>query len=86
MLWCAHPRIIAHPRAIRPPRPTSPTTGRHGPRTGRLRYAGALADPAARAEIREDQDRITAIYNQINPEKLADLPPLGDDDRWPPRW
>ncbi|MFF0150963.1 RNA polymerase sigma factor SigJ [Micromonospora sp. NPDC005203] len=33
-----------------------------------------------------DQGRITAIYNQINPEKLADLPPLGDDDRWPPRW
>ncbi|MEV4500070.1 RNA polymerase sigma factor SigJ [Micromonospora arborensis] len=33
-----------------------------------------------------DQGRITAIYNQINPEKLADLPPLGADDGWPPRW
>ncbi|WFF01731.1 RNA polymerase sigma factor SigJ [Micromonospora sp. WMMD964] len=30
--------------------------------------------------------RITAIYNQLNPEKLAALVPLGDDDTWPPRW
>lgn len=33
-----------------------------------------------------DQGRITAIYNQSNPEKLAGLPSLGEDDRWPPRW
>ncbi|MET8305972.1 RNA polymerase sigma factor SigJ [Micromonospora sp. NPDC005173] len=33
-----------------------------------------------------DQGRITAIYNQLNPEKLTDLPPLNDDDHWPPRW
>jgi RNA polymerase sigma factor (sigma-70 family) len=33
-----------------------------------------------------DQGRITAIYNQLNPEKLVDLPPLGADDAWPPRW
>ncbi|GAA2195956.1 RNA polymerase sigma factor SigJ [Micromonospora lupini] len=33
-----------------------------------------------------DGGRITGIFNQLNPEKLADLPPLGDDDRWPPRW
>ncbi|MFG1653688.1 RNA polymerase sigma factor SigJ [Micromonospora sp. NPDC049275] len=33
-----------------------------------------------------DGGLITGIFNQLNPEKLADLPPLGDDDRWPPRW
>ncbi|MCG5468744.1 RNA polymerase sigma factor SigJ [Micromonospora sp. LAH09] len=33
-----------------------------------------------------DQGQITAIYNQLNPEKLTDLAPLGDDDTWPPRW
>ncbi|MFJ6166077.1 RNA polymerase sigma factor SigJ [Micromonospora orduensis] len=33
-----------------------------------------------------DRGRITGIFNQLNPEKLADLPPLGDDDTWPPRW
>ncbi|MDG4761725.1 RNA polymerase sigma factor SigJ [Micromonospora sp. WMMD710] len=33
-----------------------------------------------------DQGRITGIFNQLNPEKLADLPPLGDGDGWPPRW
>ncbi|MEV4119246.1 RNA polymerase sigma factor SigJ [Micromonospora sp. NPDC049645] len=33
-----------------------------------------------------DQGRITAIYNQLNPEKLTDLPPLDADDSWPPRW
>ncbi|MGW5556369.1 RNA polymerase sigma factor SigJ [Micromonospora sp. NPDC003944] len=33
-----------------------------------------------------DQGRITAIYNQLNPEKLTDLPPLDGDDGWPPRW
>lgn len=33
-----------------------------------------------------DQGRITAIYNQLNPEKLTALVPLGDDDDWPPRW
>ncbi|PWR05913.1 RNA polymerase subunit sigma-70 [Micromonospora acroterricola] len=32
------------------------------------------------------QGRITGLFNQLNPEKLTDLPPLGDDDRWPPRW
>ncbi|MEU5906446.1 RNA polymerase sigma factor SigJ [Micromonospora sp. NPDC047467] len=30
--------------------------------------------------------RITGVFNQLNPEKLVDLPPLGDDDPWPPRW
>ncbi|MFC4016885.1 RNA polymerase sigma factor SigJ [Micromonospora sp. GCM10011542] len=34
-----------------------------------------------------DQGRITAIYNQLNPDKLGDLPPLDpEDDVWPPRW
>ncbi|WCN81108.1 RNA polymerase sigma factor SigJ [Micromonospora sp. LH3U1] len=33
-----------------------------------------------------DQGRVTAIYNQLNPEKLADVPPLGVGDGWPPRW
>ncbi|MEU4530888.1 RNA polymerase sigma factor SigJ [Micromonospora ureilytica] len=33
-----------------------------------------------------DQGRITAIYNQLNPDKLTDLPPLDADDGWPPRW
>ncbi|MHA4950269.1 RNA polymerase sigma factor SigJ [Micromonospora sp. SD19] len=33
-----------------------------------------------------DRGRITAIYNQLNPEKLTDLPPLDADDGWPPRW
>ena len=32
------------------------------------------------------EGRITGIYNQLNPEKLTDLPPLGADDGWPPRW
>lgn len=29
--------------------------------------------------------RITGIFNQANPEKLADLPPLDPTDAWPPR-
>ncbi|MEH1165617.1 RNA polymerase sigma factor SigJ [Micromonospora sp. CPCC 205539] len=33
-----------------------------------------------------DQGRVTGIFNQLNPEKVADLPPLGDDETWPPRW
>ncbi|MEK8109144.1 hypothetical protein NKG94_39175 [Micromonospora sp. M12] len=33
-----------------------------------------------------DRGRVTAIYNQLNPEKLTDLLPLGVDDGWPPRW
>ncbi|WP_406073079.1 RNA polymerase sigma factor SigJ [Micromonospora sp. NBC_01638] len=33
-----------------------------------------------------DQGRVTAIYNQLNPEKLADVPPLGAGAGWPPRW
>ncbi|GAB3951939.1 RNA polymerase sigma factor SigJ [Micromonospora vulcania] len=33
-----------------------------------------------------DQGRITAIFNQLNPEKLTTLPPLDDDDHWPPSW
>ncbi|WP_327033774.1 RNA polymerase sigma factor SigJ [Micromonospora ureilytica] len=33
-----------------------------------------------------DQGRITAIYNQLNPDKLTDLPALDADDGWPPRW
>ncbi|MGQ5259392.1 RNA polymerase sigma factor SigJ [Micromonospora sp. ZYX-F-536] len=33
-----------------------------------------------------DQGRITGLFNQLNPDKLTDVPPLGDDDPWPPRW
>lgn len=29
--------------------------------------------------------RITGIFNQLNPEKLSDLPGLTDSDVWPPR-
>ncbi|MFF5178690.1 RNA polymerase sigma factor SigJ [Micromonospora sp. NPDC000316] len=32
------------------------------------------------------EGRITGVFNQLNPEKLVGLPPLGDDDPWPPRW
>ncbi|RLP91831.1 sigma-70 family RNA polymerase sigma factor [Micromonospora sp. BL4] len=32
------------------------------------------------------EGRITGMFNQLNPEKLTEVPPLGDDDRWPPRW
>ncbi|MDO3703851.1 RNA polymerase sigma factor SigJ [Micromonospora sp. C28SCA-DRY-2] len=30
--------------------------------------------------------RVTGIFNQLNPEKVAHLPPLGAQDAWPPRW
>ncbi|SCL20659.1 RNA polymerase, sigma subunit, ECF family [Micromonospora nigra] len=30
--------------------------------------------------------RITGIFNQLNPEKVAGVPELGADDRWPLRW
>ncbi|MER7458938.1 RNA polymerase sigma factor SigJ [Micromonospora sp. NPDC126480] len=30
--------------------------------------------------------RVTGIFNQLNPDKLGDLPPLGPEDAWPPRW
>ncbi|MFC4146503.1 RNA polymerase sigma factor SigJ [Micromonospora mangrovi] len=29
--------------------------------------------------------RITGVFHQLNPEKLAGLPPFGPDDAWPPR-
>ncbi|MGS2613192.1 RNA polymerase sigma factor SigJ [Micromonospora sp. LZ34] len=32
------------------------------------------------------EGRVTGIFHQLNPEKVADLPPLGPDDTWPPRW
>ncbi|MFI7603774.1 RNA polymerase sigma factor SigJ [Micromonospora sp. NPDC049366] len=32
------------------------------------------------------EGRITGIFNQLNPEKVRDLPPLGPADSWPPRW
>lgn len=31
------------------------------------------------------EGRITGVWNQLNPEKLADLPAFGPDDVWPPR-
>ncbi|WBB66180.1 RNA polymerase sigma factor SigJ [Micromonospora sp. WMMD812] len=33
-----------------------------------------------------DGGRITAMFNQLNPDKLGDLPPLAPTDEWPPRW
>ncbi|WP_091336029.1 RNA polymerase sigma factor SigJ [Micromonospora rhizosphaerae] len=30
--------------------------------------------------------RITGVFNQLNPEKLADLPEFGPEDIWPLRW
>lgn len=30
--------------------------------------------------------RITGVFNQLNPDKLVGLPPLGPEDTWPPRW
>ncbi|MGC4894928.1 RNA polymerase sigma factor SigJ [Micromonospora sp. DT31] len=30
--------------------------------------------------------RITGVFNQLNPEKVGDLPPLDADAGWPPRW
>jgi RNA polymerase sigma-70 factor, ECF subfamily len=32
------------------------------------------------------EGRITGVFNQLNPEKLPELPPFGPDDAWPPRW
>ncbi|WP_088997976.1 RNA polymerase sigma factor SigJ [Micromonospora echinaurantiaca] len=29
---------------------------------------------------------VTGIFNQLNPEKVTHLPPLGPEDTWPPRW
>jgi RNA polymerase sigma-70 factor (ECF subfamily) len=50
------------------------TTNRDG-RTIRLVIAFAV-----------DDGRITGIFNQLNPDKLPDLPPFGPDDVWPPAW
>ncbi|MFC0503747.1 RNA polymerase sigma factor SigJ [Micromonospora costi] len=33
-----------------------------------------------------DDGRITAVYNQLNPEKVSALPPLDPAEVWPPRW
>ncbi|MGN9776037.1 RNA polymerase sigma factor SigJ [Micromonospora sp. H33] len=33
-----------------------------------------------------DDGRVTGIFNQLNPDKLRDLPPLGPEATWPPRW
>ncbi|MEV1330254.1 RNA polymerase sigma factor SigJ [Micromonospora costi] len=33
-----------------------------------------------------DDGRITAVYNQLNPEKVSALPPLDPTEVWPPRW
>jgi RNA polymerase sigma-70 factor, ECF subfamily len=30
--------------------------------------------------------RITGVFNQLNPEKVRDLPPLGAEETWPLRW
>ncbi|RKN39086.1 RNA polymerase sigma factor SigJ [Micromonospora endolithica] len=30
--------------------------------------------------------RVTGIFNQLNPDKVRDVPPLGPSDTWPPRW
>ncbi|MFI7212619.1 RNA polymerase sigma factor SigJ [Micromonospora maritima] len=30
--------------------------------------------------------RVTGVFNQLNPDKVADLPALGPDAAWPPRW
>ncbi|WP_319460034.1 RNA polymerase sigma factor SigJ [Micromonospora sp. RTP1Z1] len=30
--------------------------------------------------------RITGVFNQLNPEKVPDLPALGAEEVWPPRW
>ncbi|MEV1143885.1 RNA polymerase sigma factor SigJ [Micromonospora sp. NPDC049799] len=32
------------------------------------------------------EGRVTGIFNQLNPEKVRDVPPLGPEDTWPPRW
>lgn len=32
------------------------------------------------------EGRITGLFNQLNPEKVRDLPALGPDAQWPPRW
>ncbi|QGN46612.1 RNA polymerase sigma factor SigJ [Micromonospora sp. WMMD558] len=47
-------------------------------RDGRpLRIVSALA---------VEDGRVTGIFNQLNPDKLRDLAPLGPEDTWPPRW
>ncbi|MEU9509047.1 RNA polymerase sigma factor SigJ [Micromonospora sp. NPDC048170] len=38
------------------------------------------------AALTVDGGRVTGVFQQLNPEKLGDLPPLGAEDRWPPRW
>ncbi|MDG4804421.1 RNA polymerase sigma factor SigJ [Micromonospora sp. WMMD980] len=32
------------------------------------------------------EGRVTGVFNQLNPEKVGGLPPLGPDAAWPPRW
>ncbi|MCZ7435117.1 RNA polymerase sigma factor SigJ [Micromonospora sp. WMMC241] len=32
------------------------------------------------------EGRVTGVFNQLNPEKVAELPPLGPGAAWPPRW
>ncbi|WP_174536649.1 RNA polymerase sigma factor SigJ [Micromonospora chalcea] len=32
------------------------------------------------------EGRITGVFNQLNPAKVDELPPLGPDAAWPPRW
>ncbi|MFG1916364.1 hypothetical protein [Micromonospora sp. NPDC048898] len=61
----------------------------HRPPAGDPR-AGARPTPPPVGPVRAPAVRQARAagtrYNQINPEKLADLPSLLDDDRWPPRW
>ncbi|MER7331026.1 MULTISPECIES: RNA polymerase sigma factor SigJ [unclassified Micromonospora] len=38
------------------------------------------------AALAVDGGRVTGIFHQLNPEKLRDVAPLGDEDVWPPRW
>ncbi|MFG3421979.1 RNA polymerase sigma factor SigJ [Micromonospora sp. NPDC049460] len=38
------------------------------------------------AALAVDGGRVTGIFHQLNPEKLRDVPPLGAEDGWPPRW
>ncbi|MDH6470038.1 RNA polymerase sigma-70 factor (ECF subfamily) [Micromonospora sp. H404/HB375] len=32
------------------------------------------------------EGRVTGVFNQLNPDKVGELPPLGPDAVWPPRW
>ncbi|MFG1881347.1 hypothetical protein [Micromonospora sp. NPDC049102] len=95
-------RAVTAPGAPRHGRLTLGLFGRTGRYAQRVRARSMLVDGALGLQMETthtdgrqirlvtaftvDDGRITGIFNQLNPLKLTGLPPLRDDDRWPPRW